>query len=207
MGQFTCAECGFVGISKSSLKQHVEYVHDNLKRYKCVDCQLEFYHESALKEHVKSVHDKVKDFVCKICNQKFSRVSHLNQHMKEVHDKSKPYSCPQCNYTCSTAAKLKRHSKTCTAGSNLSSGEFKLQGILKKIGVEFETGTYKVQNPKTGCMLRWDIIILTKIGPLFIKYDGKQHFEQVSKFPDQIGRYTISRPNEKRLLCRKNIHF
>ena len=43
------------------LKDHIESVHQKLKRYKCDQCPFESYRHLNIKRHVKRVHDKIRE--------------------------------------------------------------------------------------------------------------------------------------------------
>ena len=59
------------------------------------------------------------------------------------------------------------------------SGEFKIIKILDEMNIEYEhDSSYELKN-EDDKWLRWDFIIKTEGDPIFIEYDGKQHFEPV----------------------------
>ena len=120
-----------------------------------------------------------KEFKCLKCDYKCSQNGDLKKHIKAVHNKIKDIQCLKCDFKTSHNNNLQQHNKTCTGKSNLSSGEFKLQRILTEMNIDFTTGTYELRNPKTNKLLRWDIIIQTNGEPLFIEYDGRQHFQEI----------------------------
>ena len=53
-----CNLCDFTGKNTFALKQHVESVHEKLKRYYCDVCNFGFYHSFGLKKHYKRIHGK-----------------------------------------------------------------------------------------------------------------------------------------------------
>jgi len=106
---------------------------------------------------------------------KFSKNSDLQRHHKQVHTKIKNFECSTCSYKCSTNSDLKRHNKICTGKDNCSSGEFKIKQILNEMRVKYKfNSSHEVKSHKG--FLRWDFIIESD-EPIFIEFDGKQHFE------------------------------
>ena len=65
--EFECKFCSRILSSKSSLKRHIEGVHDNVKRYKCTFCDFKSLHKHHIKEHM--VRHKGTQ-VEKVCNLK-----------------------------------------------------------------------------------------------------------------------------------------
>ena len=176
---FECSQCDFKCSTSENLYRHIRSVHDKIKDVKCDKCDYKCYANPTLKEHIKQVHDKIRDFKCDKCNHICSTNENLKAHIKSVHTKIKDFECDKCEYKCSQKGTLKDHIKTCNGGSNLSSGEFKLQKILTEMNVDFTKGSYELRNPKTKSLLQWDIIIETDSDPLFIEYDGRQHFQEI----------------------------
>jgi hypothetical protein len=176
---FECDKCEFKCCTNGELKIHIKAVHDKIKDFECDKCEFKCSQSSGLTEHIKAVHDKIRDFKCDKCNHICSNKANLQSHIKQVHDKIRDFDCDKCDYKCSHKYHLTAHIKTCTGKSNLSSGEFKLQKILTEMKVDFTKGSYELRNPKTKSLLQWDIIIKTDSDPLFIEYDGRQHFQEV----------------------------
>ena len=92
-----------------------------------------------------------------------------------MHTKIKDFECPTCNYKCSTNSHLQRHIKTCVGNEVGSSGEVKIKKVLNEMKIDYEyDSSHEVRSDKG--LLRWDFII-NGDEPLFIEYDGKQHYE------------------------------
>ena len=117
----TCTICSKTFSKKTSLKKHIEAVHEGLKPFECPTCKKSFYEISHLKAHISEVHDKIKNFQCPKCDKKFGRKNHVNEHVAVTHDKIKrdhgfptksqktDLTCTICSKTFSKKSKLKVH--------------------------------------------------------------------------------------------------
>jgi very-short-patch-repair endonuclease len=152
-------------------------VHDKIKDIECNKCDYKCSLNGDLQRHIKAVHDKIKDIECDKCDYKCSRTGNLREHIKIVHDKIKDFECKLCEYKCSTKYGLKRHIKICTGVDNCSAGEYKIKQALNEMRINYEfDSSHEVKSDKG--YLRWDFIIQSD-EPLFIEYDGRQHFGPV----------------------------
>jgi hypothetical protein len=150
------------------------------KPVKCDQCGMVCSAASSLRDHVKAIHDKNRDHACDQCEYKSSKASDLQTHVKAIHDKIKDYLCDRCEFKSSHVSNLRRHVKICTGEETCSAGESKLRRILDEMKIEWTNGSHEIRNPLTGYLLRWDIIIWQFGEPIFIEYDGQQHFEVVT---------------------------
>jgi hypothetical protein len=104
---FACNICDYRCLSKSNLKQHIEYVHADKKQFKCDICNYKCKISSQcnicetscssngdLKKHFVLVHEGNKPFKCEICDYRYSTKSFLNRHDVKVHEGKKPFWCP-----------------------------------------------------------------------------------------------------------------
>ena len=170
-----CPQCDYKCFSNGHLTKHIKAVHDKIKDFQCDKCDFKCSNNSDLKRHIKTVHDKIKDFECPQCDYKCSNNSNLKQHIKTVHDKIKDFECPQCDYKCSQISNFNRHVKHCTSGRVGSSGEVKIKETLESMNIEYQYNTsYKVKDKN---LLQWDFILTEYDTPIFIEYDGRQHFK------------------------------
>ena len=187
---FECNLCDAKFSTNGDLKQHIKQVHSKIKDFECDKCDYKFSRSQHLKQHIKQVHDKIKDFECNLCDAKFSTNGNLKQHIKAIHSKIKDFECNLCDYKCSAKSDLKQHILICTGKDTCSSGEYKIKQVLNEMIVEYEfDSSYEVKSDKG--YLRWDFIINTENEPLFIEYDGKQHF-----IPCQFGGMTKEKAQE-----------
>lgn len=93
----------------TSLKRHMETHDENRKTFQCLRCDQTFLHLSTLKTHLQQIHDakKVRE-KCPTCEK---TVSNLKNHIKFNHTKHK-FQCLQCDRTFAFNATLKQHVQT-----------------------------------------------------------------------------------------------
>jgi hypothetical protein len=180
-----CGQCNMVYSTTGTLKRHIKMIHDKIKDHACSNCEYKCSTASSLKKHIKAMHLQIKDHVCDQCEYKCSQAGNLKKHVRAVHDKIKDQACANCEYKSSRVANLQTHVKICTGEETCSAGEFKLRRILDEMGIEWTNGSHEVRNPLTGRPLQWDIIIWQYGEPIFIEYDGQQHFKAVKYFGGQ----------------------
>ncbi len=177
-----CSQCNFKCSAISSLRRHMKAVHDKLKNAQCPNCVFKCSDYGNLQSHIKQVHTQLKDFECLQCNFKCSLKASLVVHIKRIHDKLKDFECSQCEYKCPAKGDLDKHTSICSGVSNLSSGEFKIKEVLDRMLVNYQrNSSYKVKSIK-GRWLLWDFIIEADGEPLFIEFDGRQHFQAVPRW-------------------------
>tara|TARA_R100001369_G_scaffold16551_1_gene31575 strand:+ start:676 stop:1413 length:738 start_codon:yes stop_codon:yes gene_type:complete len=175
---YKCSKCPYKFSKNNDLQLHIKRIHDKIKDHHCKLCNYKCSKNGTLQAHIKIVHIKIKDHHCKLCDHKFSTSSNLQQHIKIVHTKIKNHHCTKCDYKSSQSNNLQTHIKTCTGKDTCSSGEHKIKQILNEMRVKYEfDSSYEVRSDKG--LLRWDFII-DSTEPIFIEFDGKQHFTPVS---------------------------
>ena len=116
-GGFLCQHCGKSFPSKAYEKQHVERVHQKIKKVQCPKCPQMSYDETSLRQHMNLVHgseeDKkkleVKKLACDKCGHRFRCKAHLDLHVQTVHEKVRQYRCKICNVFFSQDPNLKEH--------------------------------------------------------------------------------------------------
>ena len=177
---FKCNKCDYECSGNSNLQKHIKMVHDKIKDVKCPKCDYACSTNGHIQTHIKMVHDKTKDVKCQKCDYACSTNGHLQKHIKQVHDKIKDHKCDKCEYACSTNESLQTHIKTCTGKLKCSSGEYQIMKTLDEMRMPYEHDqSYELKNDDDN-WLRWDFIIQTTGDPIFIEYDGKQHFKPVN---------------------------
>jgi hypothetical protein len=70
--------------SASSLKVHIETVHQKVRSYWCPHCSSHFGHQSNMKQHVRAVHEKRRDHACARCAAAFGTASGLARHVRNA---------------------------------------------------------------------------------------------------------------------------
>jgi len=182
--KFKCSveECDYKCSFRGNLQNHMTAVHTKIKNFECQKCDYKFSFNNDLQRHIRTVHNNMRNFECNKCDSKFSRQSSLKTHIKQVHDKIKDFECSVegCDAKFSTNGDLQRHIKRCTGNLKCSDGEFAVMKILDEMKIEYEyNSSYQLKNDGNK-YLRWDFIVKTDSKPLFIEYDGRQHFTLVN---------------------------
>ena len=55
-------------------------------KYSCPQCGIKYKYNSTLKLHIEAVHDKIKKHKCSICEEGFLTPYHVTKHVKKVHE-------------------------------------------------------------------------------------------------------------------------
>ena len=97
-----CPICDYRCKTKSSLKDHIDAIHEEKKPHKCSICDYSCKSESNLKRHIDAIHEGKKPHECSICDYSCATKAHLKHHIDAVHEGKKPYKCSICDYNCAT---------------------------------------------------------------------------------------------------------
>tara|TARA_R110000822_G_scaffold186035_3_gene325158 strand:+ start:78 stop:881 length:804 start_codon:yes stop_codon:yes gene_type:complete len=136
-------------------------IHNINKKYCRTCCKTSF-----------CIHNKIK-VSCKKCGG--SNICTHNREKARCKECSTVLNCPTCEYKTANKSHLKQHITTCKGDEIGSSGEVAIKNVLNEMKIDYEYDTsYEVMGCKS--LLRWDFRIKAD-EPLFIEYDGKQHFE------------------------------
>ena len=87
-----CHQCGYAASQNAALKNHIEAVHNKIKKMKiknhvCGECGYSAYQKKDLKIHIDSVHEKIRNHVCGKCGHSAKRKQHLKLHIEKMHKK------------------------------------------------------------------------------------------------------------------------
>ncbi|XP_053618705.1 zinc finger protein 345-like isoform X2 [Plodia interpunctella] len=106
---FICDYCGKVYTSRPQLKNHIIWIHMNVRPYQCTYCEKRFYTAGRMAEHT-VVHTRERNFECDICGaklvSKMAAVYHRRRHTGE-----KPYECKDCGEKFLSASRRSEHAK------------------------------------------------------------------------------------------------
>jgi uncharacterized C2H2 Zn-finger protein len=169
---------------KSDLTNHIKNKHDNIRDFVCtelldgVPCLKAFHNNVKLRRHLRETHTKEKTVPCSKCGKLFKSKDSRNKHIQYAHLKILRFSCDigTCDYRCYDKFRLKNHKKICTGGLHGSFGEIMIKTVLIKLKIKFIHDKAYELIGNHGSPLRWDFVILTDDDPLFIEFDGQQHF-------------------------------
>ena len=59
--QFSCDKCSKIFKRKYKLQNHIDSVHEGIKKHQCDICGKKFTSAITVRDHVKTVHQKIKD--------------------------------------------------------------------------------------------------------------------------------------------------
>ncbi|XP_073964461.1 uncharacterized protein [Choristoneura fumiferana] len=106
---FTCDYCKKTYRSLPQLKNHILWIHMNVRPHQCSWCGKRFYTPARLAEHT-VVHTRERNFGCDICGaklvSKMAAVYHRRRHTGE-----KPYKCEDCGDCFISASRRSEHAK------------------------------------------------------------------------------------------------
>ena len=188
-----CKDCDYKSSTNDNLQKHINLVHLKIKDYECNECDFKSYKKFQVQIHINAVHLKIKSFECDDCDHTCSAKRDLEMHIKRIHLKIKSFECKDCDHTSTTKYDLQKHVKAKHTGLlHSSKGETEIMKVLHKMEIEYKHDVpHELKNDRGNC-LRWDFIIQTDDGPMFIEYDGRQHFA-----PVRFGGISQEKANDK----------
>ncbi|CAK1587959.1 unnamed protein product [Parnassius mnemosyne] len=106
---FICDHCGKIYHSRPQLKNHIVWIHMDVRPHQCQWCGKRFYTPTRLAEH-SVVHTRERNFGCDICGaklvSKMAAVYHRRRHTGE-----KPYECDECGEKFISSSRRSEHAK------------------------------------------------------------------------------------------------
>lgn len=114
--KFECLICYKMYSSDTSLRTHVETIHDpSARKFPCTLCDQAFFRECALQAHHEQVHLNIKNFVCSFCGVKLKSKAALKRHTYR-HTGEKPIKClwKGCEKTFSCSSNRDEHLRSHT---------------------------------------------------------------------------------------------
>lgn len=140
---FTCDYCNKTYHSRSQLKNHILWIHMDIRPHQCQWCGKRFYTPARLAEHT-VVHTRVRNFECDICGaklvSKMAAVYHRRRHTGE-----RPYECEDCGEKFISSSRRSEHAKRRhNKGSRLQCPECHASFVRKH---ELKKHIDKVHNP------------------------------------------------------------
>lgn len=106
---YICDHCGKTYLSRPQLKNHILWIHMNVRPHQCQWCGKRFYTSARLLEH-SVVHTRERNFACEICGAKLVTKMALVYHTRR-HTGEKPYECTDCGEKFLSASRRSEHRK------------------------------------------------------------------------------------------------
>lgn len=107
--RFTCDYCGKTYLSRPQLKNHIIWIHMDVRPHQCQWCGKRFYTPARLAEHT-VVHTRERNFECDICGAKLVSRMAMVYH-KRRHTGEKPYTCEDCGEKFLSSSRRSEHAK------------------------------------------------------------------------------------------------
>lgn len=180
---FKCEKCDKLFKTEFKLTNHYKKEHPNhiILEFKCNECNIIYTSKGNLVQHYRRVHTKEKILSCKNCDYKCLAKNELDRHNLCYHTENrKIYTCEKCTRKYCDNYKYKNHIKICDGNTKYSSGEKYIMKILEKYKIEyFYDSIFNNLKSINNWFVRFDFILFKNDIPLFIEYDGQQHFKPV----------------------------
>ncbi|XP_059044856.1 zinc finger protein 91-like isoform X2 [Achroia grisella] len=106
---FSCDHCGKTYTSRPQLKNHILWIHMDVRPHQCQWCGKRFYTSSRLAEH-NVVHTRERKFECDICGVKLVSKMAVVYHRRR-HTGEKPYTCEDCGEKFLSSSRRSEHAK------------------------------------------------------------------------------------------------
>ena len=84
--KFTCKYCDKTMSNLTTLKIHIDSIHEKKEEYKCDQCDYKTFNKNNINNHKNHVHEKKFNFPCKFCDMKFRANRDRVKHMKSAHN-------------------------------------------------------------------------------------------------------------------------
>ncbi|XP_037869865.1 zinc finger protein 773 isoform X1 [Bombyx mori] len=111
---FVCGECGKRFVSKTNLKDHIDWEHLKRVKFRCKVCDKPFKTHTSLYLHMQNVHtheSRKKSNLCHVCGKRYQNSAKLKSHITALHTSHTPYRCGKCSAAFSWHSSLYRHLK------------------------------------------------------------------------------------------------
>eukprot|EP00088_Acartia_fossae_P035650 TRINITY_DN36767_c0_g1_i4.p1 TRINITY_DN36767_c0_g1~~TRINITY_DN36767_c0_g1_i4.p1 ORF type:complete len:407 (-),score=78.59 TRINITY_DN36767_c0_g1_i4:398-1618(-) len=134
----TCAQCGLVAKSASSLYRHIKRDHEG-RVFPCQQCDLKFTASFTLKNHIAIKHG-TKDLLCDKCDFRAATNLRMKLHNQAKHS-GVSFQCPYCSHQSPFSGDLSKHIKfvhegirfPCSLCSFVSTRRIEVKRHLKKV--------------------------------------------------------------------------
>lgn len=109
---FKCSKCPKIFYRKVLLKHHMADEHGTgVHHHRCHLCNGIFAHGSSLRTHINTVHNCLKLFSCQIatCSKAFTTNHSLKSHINAIHTKKIVFGCTECSFRSHYKNSLSNH--------------------------------------------------------------------------------------------------
>ena len=127
---FNCKQCDKTFRAKTSLKKHIESIHDKIK-YDCDQCEFQAKRKEYLHKHKRYVHEGIIDHHCPICSKGFMMSFDVKLHIKVNHEGVKQ-KCDLCQKEFNSKQALKNHILTFHEGKRFDCDLCSYKGSSKQ---------------------------------------------------------------------------
>ncbi|KAL4714805.1 hypothetical protein ACJJTC_002664 [Scirpophaga incertulas] len=106
---YICDYCSKTYLTRPQLKNHIMWIHMNMRPHQCQFCGKRFYTPARLAEHT-VVHTRERNFECDICGAKLVTKMAMVYHRRR-HTGERPYPCEDCGEAFISASRRLEHAK------------------------------------------------------------------------------------------------
>ena len=82
--RFSCPCCESTFVSNGGLREHIQYIHQQVARYQCETCLKGYANRTNFMDHL-AMHTGVKRNVCSVCQASFAYMHGLKAHVLRFH--------------------------------------------------------------------------------------------------------------------------
>lgn len=110
MNNFTCPVCSIKLEDGSTLKDHIDLQHPEVKPFECEVCGKKFKNKPLLNCHL-IIHRGEKRYQCQYCSLKFLKKKYLSTHIL-THTGERPFICTICGKGFKQSGDMRKHKAT-----------------------------------------------------------------------------------------------
>ena len=105
-----CGQCDYVTTQSLRMTEH-QNAHSQTRNFACELCDKSFVVKSTLDQHMSFVHRHGQKQKCPYCPYETHAKKKLTYHLKvsHTHKHCKPFACPYCSFVCKTSNNTGKH--------------------------------------------------------------------------------------------------
>ena len=108
--KYDCNRCDYKATRKENINRHIRYFHEGIVDHHCPICNKGFMMGIEVKYHIKRHHEGIKE-KCDFCEKEFLSKQVLKNHIQVVHE-GKTFDCDLCSYKANSKQVLDNHIKS-----------------------------------------------------------------------------------------------